>query len=96
MQGIPRYGLFGEVNSEDFGPLIHCETIAARSRLYHWEISPHRHPALSQVLFLASGEVEVLLDDTKNVVKSAAAITVPAASPPRRSWSTRGPITEFA
>lgn len=74
---IPHYVLYGEDTSPDFGEYIHCETIEARSRLYEWEIAPHRHLALSQVLFLASGGAEVLLDGTQSQVTGPALIFAP-------------------
>lgn len=65
-QPIPTYRLYGEDNATLLGTglaeLIHCETIAARSRLHDWEISEHRHAALAQVLFVASGSVAAQLD----------------------------------
>lgn len=56
---VPRYALYGEeqgFSAEDF---FHCETIAVRSERYDWEISPHLHPTLSQMLFVARGDVAV-------------------------------------
>lgn len=59
---VPHYALYGEDTSPEFGDYVHCETIAARSRLYEWEISAHRHLSLSQVLFLASGGADIVLE----------------------------------
>jgi AraC family transcriptional activator of pobA len=56
---IPEYALYGDnqvFSAEDF---FHCETIAARSERYNWEISEHLHTALGQILFVARGDVEV-------------------------------------
>ncbi|WP_216635569.1 helix-turn-helix domain-containing protein [Croceicoccus bisphenolivorans] len=58
---IPRFALYGEDLGEHFEELVHCETIASRSRRYDWEIAPHRHPALCQMLLLGSGSVDLLL-----------------------------------
>ncbi|MFV0645520.1 MAG: helix-turn-helix domain-containing protein [Sphingomonadaceae bacterium] len=54
---VPLYRLYGEKRADGLAEMVHCETIAARSRLHEWEISPHRHAAISQVLFLQSGSV---------------------------------------
>jgi len=62
IESVPRYSLYGEALSAEVAEIVHCETIASRSSLYRWEISAHRHPALSQVLFLASGQVDAMLD----------------------------------
>lgn len=50
---IRSYGLFGE--SAHLPDVMHCETIAARSALHGWELAPHRHARLHQVLLLQSG-----------------------------------------
>ena len=46
-------GLFGE--STHLPDVMHCETIAARSALHDWELAPHRHARLHQILLLQSG-----------------------------------------
>jgi len=59
---VPSYGLYGDESPpwrEDF---FHCETIASRSRRHDWEISPHFHAGLAQMLFVASGRVTVRLE----------------------------------
>jgi AraC family transcriptional activator of pobA len=50
---IRTYSLFGE--SANFPDVMHCETITARSSLHDWELEPHRHARLHQVLVLESG-----------------------------------------
>jgi AraC family transcriptional regulator, transcriptional activator of pobA len=50
---IQSYSLFGE--SASLPDVMHCETIAARSALHDWELEPHRHARLHQVLLLESG-----------------------------------------
>lgn len=56
---VPRYALYGEDVASGADEIIHCETIAARSRRYSWEIAPHSHVGLWQMLFLAEGTAEV-------------------------------------
>lgn len=46
-------GLFGE--SAQLPDVMHCETIAARSALHGWELAPHRHGRLHQLLLLHKG-----------------------------------------
>ena len=58
---VPRFALFGENTGSSFEDLVHCETIQVRSSRYDWEISPHRHPSLCQVLLVLSGGVEFML-----------------------------------
>lgn len=52
-QILQAQGLFGE--SRQLPDVVHCETIAARSSLHDWELAPHRHGRLHQVLLLQSG-----------------------------------------
>ncbi|WP_298213342.1 hypothetical protein [Acidovorax sp.] len=50
---IQPYSLFGE--SQHLPDVLHCETITARSVLHDWELAPHRHQRLHQVLLIESG-----------------------------------------
>jgi len=50
---IPGYNLFGE--SAQLPDVLHCETIAARSALHDWELEPHRHARLHQLVLVESG-----------------------------------------
>lgn len=52
-RAIPGYSLFGE--SAHLPDVLHCETIAARSALHDWELEPHRHAKLHQLVFVESG-----------------------------------------
>jgi AraC family transcriptional activator of pobA len=57
---ILNYNLFGETG--DLPDVVHCETIETRSRLHDWELAPHRHARLHQILLLESGGGRVSLD----------------------------------
>jgi AraC family transcriptional activator of pobA len=50
---IRSYQLFGE--SAELPDVLHCETIAARSALHDWELAPHRHGRLHQLLYIERG-----------------------------------------
>lgn len=50
---IRSYGLFGE--TANLPDPMHIETIAARSALHDWELAPHRHVRLHQLLLLHRG-----------------------------------------
>jgi AraC family transcriptional activator of pobA len=60
---VPTYKLFGEKEPWPTPDMVHCESIAARSRLHNWQITPHRHNGLFQVLYLAGGNALVRNDD---------------------------------
>ena len=59
---IPNYKLFGEKELWASPELVHIETIAERSSRYEWEIRPHRHDNLMQVLFLQQGSVRMTVE----------------------------------
>lgn len=59
---IPTYKLFGEQQLWPTPEPVHYETIAARSALYDWEITPHSHDSLLQILFLQAGGADMTLE----------------------------------
>ncbi|HZF80037.1 MAG TPA: AraC family ligand binding domain-containing protein, partial [Rubrivivax sp.] len=74
---LPAYALYGEALPAM--PLrAHCETIAERSRLHGWEIRPHEHTSLCQLVVIRSGRAQVLLDGRQYALRGPALITVPA------------------
>jgi len=73
---LPAYALYGERAARAVDPL-HCESIAARSRLHDWEIRPHRHENLFQLLVLACGDAEAVLDGRAVALAGPALLTVP-------------------
>ena len=76
IDGIQSYSLFGE--SQHLPDVLHCETIAARSVLHDWELAPHRHTRLHQVLLVQSGGGVAHLDGEKHALFPGALINVPA------------------
>jgi AraC family transcriptional activator of pobA len=75
---LPAYALYGEHRAFAPADRLHCETIAERSRLHDWEIRPHRHAALVQLLVLARGRAETRLDGTRVALDGPALVSVPA------------------
>lgn len=73
---IPSFALYGEAAAPG-EELLHIEEVQSRSRLYHWEISPHVHQGLYQVLWLQQGAAQVALDEWVQRVQGPAAIVVP-------------------
>jgi AraC family transcriptional regulator, transcriptional activator of pobA len=75
-QAIPTFALYGEsvTSAQD---LLHIEEVQSRSQLYQWEIEPHVHHGLYQVLWLQQGSADVLLDERREAVRGPAAIVVP-------------------
>ncbi|HEX5688139.1 MAG TPA: helix-turn-helix domain-containing protein [Ideonella sp.] len=77
---LPAYQLYGEAGTGSVGERLHVETISARSRLHEWEIRPHRHELLFQILYMAHGHAEAQLDGRRHRLAGPAAVTVPAAT----------------
>jgi AraC family transcriptional activator of pobA len=72
---IQSYSLFGE--STHLPDVMHCETIAARSVLHDWELTPHRHSRLHQVLLVQSGGGTSSLDGTTHPLTAGSLVNVP-------------------
>ena len=75
---LPTYFLYGEQGRSLETDWLHCESIAARSRLHNWEIRPHRHAVLFQILTIRHGRAEVSLDGIERAVAGPCVLTVPA------------------
>lgn len=73
---IPTFNLYGE--SADLPDVIHCETIEVRSKLHDWELAPHRHARLHQVLFLESGGGAVQIEDERHPLSPMSLANIPA------------------
>lgn len=52
---VPVFKLYGAPLEWPTPDLLHCESIPARSRLHDWEIKPHRHADLAQLLYVRKG-----------------------------------------
>lgn len=73
---IPRFALYGE-STGSAPELLHIEEVQSRSRLYQWEIAPHVHQGLYQVLWVRSGAVSVALDERRQSLAGPVAVVVP-------------------
>lgn len=69
------YSLFGETGQ--LPDVMHCETIAARSALHDWELQPHRHARLHQLLLLESGGGSAQLEGSTAALAPLALVNVP-------------------
>jgi AraC family transcriptional activator of pobA len=72
---IQSYSLFGE--STHLPDVLHCETIADRSVLHNWELAPHRHARLHQVLLVEKGGGSVTLDGKTHALSKGSLVNVP-------------------
>lgn len=81
MKTIPRFELYGADSlSPAWAGLVHYEAIPERSSLFGWEIEPHVHEALIQVLYLTKGGGTVVMDNAKWVLRPPCLVLTPAQS----------------
>jgi len=81
MQGLPTYALYGEHGRHQAADRLHCETIRERSQHHEWEIRPHRHEVLFQILHIRSGKVMAQVDDLAQSLQGPCVLTVAALAP---------------
>ena len=87
---LPTYLLYAEEGGGMAAPdVLHWESIAQRSALHGWEIRPHRHESLLQVLLLDRGRAEALLDGHRHALRGPAVITVMPLAAHGFRWSPR-------
>lgn len=77
---IPAYFLYGEAPRRITRPLLHIETIEARSAGHHWKIEPHLHHALHQMIFVLRGRGVVLADGKRSQYRPPTLVVIPAGS----------------
>lgn len=75
---VPTYALYGEHDQPLIPESLHVESIAQRSRLYDWEIRPHRHDLFVQLLCLRSGEGDAVFEEARQAFDAPCLILVPA------------------
>lgn len=93
---VQNYSLFGE--STHLPDVLHCETIADRSELHDWELAPHRHARLHQVLLIAQGGGWATLDGKTLALPTGSLVNVPPdhVHSFRFEKDTRGWVTTMA
>ena len=93
---VQNYSLFGE--STHLPDVLHCETIADRSKLHDWELAPHRHARLHQVLLIAQGGGWATLDGKTLALPTGSLVNVPPdhVHSFRFEKDTRGWVTTMA
>ena len=88
---IRNFNLFGE--NAHLPDVVHCETIEFRSRLHNWELVPHRHAHLHQILLIEEGYGSVEMDGNRTYFSASACINIPVGvvhgfsfSPDTKGW----------
>lgn len=77
-RSVPLYSLYGENSVIEDTEFVHIEEIASRSRLYDWEIKPHTHGSLFQIMVIASGPATIHFDGENNRVQGPCLVVMPA------------------
>ncbi len=77
VKSVPVFALYGEEGARPALDPIHVESIAARSSLHNWEIKPHRHHGLFQLLWLQQGGGRLMLDDLPGDLAPNSVVLVP-------------------
>lgn len=72
---IRTWNLFGE--TEELADVVHCERIATRSRLHNWELDPHRHARLHQILMLDTGGGRARIEDRQIDLHPGTVLNIP-------------------
>lgn len=77
LSNIPVFKLYGEQSIWATPDLLHCESIAQRSSLHQWEIKPHRHADLFQLLYLQQGEAVAEVEQSVQRLKAPSLQVIP-------------------
>jgi len=77
---IPNYFLYGEAPRRMVGPMLHVESIEARSARHHWKIEPHQHRALHQVVLVLRGRGVVEAEGARAQFRPPSLMLMPAGS----------------
>lgn len=77
---VPYSALYGERDMVADPEFLHIEDIRTRSRLYDWQIAPHSHHGMFQILFVAKGDPEIRLEDRREQVSGPCAVTIPSGA----------------
>ncbi len=74
---IPMYSLYGQIDNAAELRFLHVESLAARNRLHNWDIRPHRHHDLHQIVWVEHGGGEVMLDEKLLTLTAPVLISIP-------------------
>ena len=77
VKSIPTFQLYGEPHGWPTPDLLHWEAVASRSRLHNWQIKPHRHTNLMQLIYLVHGRGDAQLDGKAVSLRPPCLLVVP-------------------
>lgn len=74
---IPHYYLYGETSPFDELEFLHIEQLSHRSILFNWEITPHRHDNLFQIVFFEDGHLTAMIDTIEKHCFGSTIVSIP-------------------
>jgi len=77
-RSIPAYVLYGDDQPPGWLDMVQVEHIPERSSLYQYEIAPHIHDGLIQLLYVTEGGGEVFIDGARWEIEPPALIVIPS------------------
>lgn len=77
---VPNFALYGAAAGQSRVDMVHHERIPVRSSQFGFDIEPHIHDALIQVLFVTQGGGETFIDGKHWAVETPCLIVAPARS----------------
>jgi AraC family transcriptional activator of pobA len=77
---VPRFALYGAEVGQSWVDMVHYERIPLRSSRFDFNIRPHVHDALIQVLYVTRSGGEVFIDGRRWAVEAPCLIVAPAHS----------------
>lgn len=83
---VPLFALYGEEAPLHDLDAVHVEPIVARSRLHDWDIRPHRHADLHQVMWVTQGGGVLLLDGREEAFAAPRLMGLPPGAVHGFSW----------
>lgn len=75
---IPAYVLYGDEQPPGWMDMVQVERIPERSSLYDYDIAPHIHDGLIQLLYVTEGGGEVFIDGVHWEIVPPALIVIPS------------------
>ena len=73
---VPAFALYGEAQAPAV-EMLHIEAIQSRSRQHRWEIDAHTHRGLHQLVWVAAGQAEVILEERREACLGPVAVVIP-------------------
>lgn len=77
---LPNFALYGAAPANSWVDMVHYERIPVRSSLFDFNIEPHFHDALIQVLYVTAGGGRTFIDGRNWPVEPPCLIVAPARS----------------